>query len=106
MVLGRNAVLTGGLALATATITALLSGWLQVRAVEVQVGAGRGGAALVLVPRAVDGRAVRVLGRRAAQEQAELADLHAGPELDRQRGHVGQLERHVPGEAGVDPPGR
>lgn len=35
---------------------------LHLRAVEVEVGAGRRGAALVLVARAVDGRAVRVLG--------------------------------------------
>ena len=39
---------------------------LDVRTVEVEVGAGRGRAALVLVAGAVDRRAVRVLGRRAA----------------------------------------
>ena len=38
-------------------------------------------------------------------EEAELPDLHPGVELDRERGHVRQLERHVPGEAGVDEAG-
>src|SRR5215207_330544 len=41
--------------------------------------------------------------RRAGQvEEAQLTDLHARPELDRERRHVRQLERHVPGEPGVD----
>src|SRR6266704_3422494 len=54
------------------------------RAVEVEVRPGRCRAALVLVPGSVDGRAVRMLARRTGSEQAELPDLHAGPELDRQ----------------------
>src|SRR5438128_2695189 len=78
---------------------------LDVGSIEVQVGAGRGWAALVLVPGTVDSRAIRMFGGRAAPEQAKLADLHAGPELDRQRGHVRELECHMAGEAGVDPPG-
>ena len=49
---------------------------------------------------------VRVLGRRAEPEEAELADLHAGPEHDRQRRDVGQLEGDVAGEARVDEAGR
>ena len=59
-------------------------------------------AALSLVARALRPRAVRRLGRTGEPEEAELADLHARPQLDRQGGHVGQLERHVAGEAGVD----
>src|SRR5580700_1222248 len=67
-------------------------------AIEVQIGAGWGGATLILVPGAVDGRAVWVLRGGAGTEQAQLAYLHSRPEFDRQRRHVGQLERHVPGE--------
>src|SRR5271157_4237422 len=79
---------------------------LHLGAVEVQVGTRRRRTALVLVPGAVDRRAVRVLGGRTRAEQAELADLHPRPELDGQRRHVGQLKRHVPGEPGIDPAGR
>src|SRR6476661_4733110 len=61
-------------------------------AVEVRVGAGRSRAALPLVPRAVPLRAVRVLRRRGEAEEAELTDLHARAELDRQGGDVSQLE--------------
>src|SRR6266853_6339431 len=75
------------------------------RAVEVELRPGRGRAALVLVPGSVDGRAVRMLARRTGSEQAELPDLHAGPELDRQCGDVRQLESDVAGEAGIYPPG-
>jgi hypothetical protein len=46
-----------------------------------------------------------MLGRRAAPEQAQLADLHAWPQLDRESGDIGQLESDVAGEAGVDPAG-
>src|ERR1700760_2353967 len=60
-------------------------------------------AALVLVPGPVDGRAIRVLGRGASAEQAELTNLHARPELDRQGRDVGPLQGHVPGEPGIDP---
>ena len=45
-----------------------------------------------------------MLRRRAESEEAQLPDLHARPELDRQGGHVGQLQRDVAGEAGVDEP--
>jgi hypothetical protein len=48
-------------------------------AVEVQVGTRRRGAALVLVPGAVDGGAVWVLRGGTRAEQAELADLHSWP---------------------------
>ena len=45
-----------------------------------------------------------MLRRGTGPEQAQLAYLHAGPQLDRQRRHVGQLERHVPSESRIDPP--
>src|SRR3954451_24763638 len=75
------------------------------RAGEVAEGPRRRRAALVLVAGAVDRGAVGVLGRRGEPEQAQLADLHAGPERDRQVRHVRQLQRDVSGEAGVDEPG-
>lgn len=74
-------------------------------AVEVQVGARGSRTALVLVPGAVDWRAVWVLGGGAGTEKAQLAYLHSRPELNRQCRHVGQLECHVPGETGIDPAG-
>src|SRR5581483_11697125 len=69
-------------------------------------GAARGRAALALVPRPVDRRPVRVLRGRGEPEDAQLPDLHAGPERDRQVRDVGQFQRDVAGEAGVDEPGR
>ena len=48
-------------------------------AIEVQVRARRRRAALVLIPGAVDGRAVRVFRRGTGTEQAQLADLHTRP---------------------------
>src|SRR2546423_8965254 len=68
-------------------------------------GPARRRATLSLVPRAVDRRTVRVLGRRGQPEDAELTDLHARPQGDRQIGHIGQFQRHMPGEPGVDEPG-
>src|SRR3954447_17966658 len=59
------------------------------RAVEVQVRARRRGPTLPLVTRPVLLRAVGVLGRRGEPEEAQLADLHPRPELDRQRRHIG-----------------
>src|SRR6516162_7456346 len=44
-----------------------------------------------------------MFGRGTGPEQAQLADLHAWPQLDREGRDVGQLKRHVAGEAGVDP---
>src|SRR5215472_1823953 len=76
---------------------------LHLRPVEILVRAGWSGAALILVARAVDVGAIRVLGRGTGPEQAQLADLHPRPELDRKRRDVGELQRHVAGEAGVDP---
>src|SRR3954452_3562270 len=76
------------------------AGSLQRGAVEVLAGAARRRAALALVPGAVRRAAVRVLGGRGQPEEAELADLHPGVELDRQGGHIGQLEGDVAGEAG------
>src|SRR5690349_24859936 len=72
------------------------------RAVEPLERPARGGAALALVARAVLLGPVGVLARRGEPEEAELPDLHPGVELDRQRRDVGQLERDVAGEAGVD----
>jgi hypothetical protein len=43
-----------------------------------------------------------VLGGAGEAEEAELADLHARPQLDRQGGDVGELEGDVAGEARVD----
>src|SRR5215470_13904775 len=57
---------------------------LHLRPVEIQVRARRSRAALVLVARAVDGGAVRVFGGGTGPEQAQLADLHPRPQLDRQ----------------------
>src|SRR5215469_8134015 len=74
------------------------------RSVKVEERARWSGAALVLVSGAVDGRAVRVLGGGTGPEQAQLADLHPRPELDRQRGDVRQLQGDVAREARVDPP--
>ena len=73
--------------------------------VEVLERARRRRAALALVARAVLLRAVRVLRGRREPEEAELPDLHARVELDRQRRDVRQLERDVAGEARVDEPG-
>ena len=75
---------------------------LNVRAVEVQVAAACGRSALALVAVAVLAGTVGVFGGRGQPEEAELADLHARPQLDGQRGHVGQFQRHVAGETGVD----
>ena len=50
-------------------------------------------------------RAVRVLGRRAQLEEAHLANLHAGPQLDRQRRYIGQLKRNMPLEARINKAG-
>lgn len=72
-------------------------------AVEVQVGTGWRRAALILISGAVDRRTVRVLRWGTGTEQAQLAYLHPGPELDWQCRHVGQFQRHVPGETRVDP---
>ena len=69
---------------------------------EVLEGARGRGAALALVARAVLRRAVGVLRGRGEPQEAELPDLHAGVELDRQRRDVGELEGDVAAEAGVD----
>src|SRR3954454_23428186 len=76
------------------------------RAVEALERAGRRRAALALVARPVLRGAIGVLRGRGEPEEAELPDLHARVELDRQRRDVRQLQRHVTAEAGVDEPGR
>src|SRR5690606_14356469 len=77
----------------------------ELGAVEVLEGARRRRAALPLVAGAVLLRAVGVLRRGGEPEEAQLADLHARVELDRQRRDVGQLEGDVAAEAGVDEAG-
>ena len=79
---------------------------VDVGLVEVHVGTAGGRAALALIMGAGAPGAVRVLGRRAELEEAHLPDLHAGPELDRKRRHVAQLQRDMPLETGVDEAGR
>ncbi len=74
----------------------------HVRAVEVQRRARGRRAALPLVARLVLGRTVGLVGRARQLEEAELPDLHARPELDRQGRDVRELERDVAGEARVD----
>src|SRR5664280_2801037 len=73
---------------------------------EVLERATGGRATLTLVARAVLRTAIRVLGRAGQPEEAELADFHAGPKLDRQGSGIRQLERHVATEARVDEAGR
>src|SRR5882757_4625704 len=73
-----------------------------VGAVEVEVRARRCGTALALILGTGRGAAVRVLRRAGQPEKAQLADLHAWPEGDRQVRHVGQLEGDVAAEPGVD----
>src|SRR6185437_3781660 len=76
------------------------------RAVEVLVAARGGGPTLALITVAVFAGAVRVLCRRGQPEEAQLADLGARPQLDRQCCHVGELKRHMSGKAGIDEAGR
>ena len=63
-------------------------------------------AALALVLRPGGALAVRRVGRRGHLHEADLADLHPRVQRDRQAGHVGQLERDVPVETGIDEAGR
>src|SRR6185312_3420976 len=58
--------------------------------------------ALVLVAGLVLRRAVGLLRRRGQPEEAELADLHAGPQLDRQGRDVAEVQRDVARETRVD----
>jgi hypothetical protein len=71
-------------------------------AAGIQVVAARGGLGLALVLAAEPPGAVRMIGGRRQREERELGDAHAGVDRDRQIGHVGQLERDVAVEAGVD----
>ena len=66
---------------------------------------GRGRAALMLITVGVGTGAVRMLSGRRQPEEAELADLHSRPKLDRQRGHIRQLQGDVAAEAGIDETG-
>src|SRR5262249_29645119 len=69
---------------------------------EALIRARRRGAALALILRAGFRAAVWVFGRAGQPEKAELTDLHARPQRDRQVGDVGKLEGDVPAEARVD----
>ena len=73
---------------------------------EVLRGAGRGRSALPEVAVEVPGAAVRAFGGVVSSEEAQLPDLHAGPQRHREGGHVGELEGDVSLEAGVDEAGR
>src|SRR6478735_4146194 len=73
---------------------------------EVEVVAARRGAALALVLRALLRAPVRVLGRGGHLEEADLADLHARVQRDRQVRDVAQLEGQVTIPACVDEAGR
>src|SRR4051812_48447415 len=75
------------------------------RAEVLEVPAGRR-APLALVLRADRLAAVRAVGRGGHAQEADLADLHAGVERDRQVGDVAQLEREVPVPTRVDEAGR
>src|SRR5699024_967495 len=96
---GGNGLVNGG--------RAVRAGWPPPSAgsPEVQVRLGGGGAALALVLRAHGGTAVRGLGGTGEPEQAQLADLHPGPQRDGQVRHVRQLEGDVAVEPGVDEAG-
>ena len=74
-------------------------------AAEVLEVAAGGRAALALVLGAGGAAAVGPLGRGGHLHEADLADLHARVERDRQAGDVGEFEGDVPVEAGVDEPG-
>ena len=67
---------------------------------------GSGGPPLALVLRARRALPVGLVGGRGHPHEADLADLHPRVDRDRQAGHVGQLQRDVPVEPGVDEPGR
>lgn len=77
----------------------------NIRAIEVEIGAARGWATLTLVTRVVLGATVRSFARARELEEAELTNLHARPQLDRQVAHIGKLEGHVTREAWVDESG-
>ena len=86
----RRAAATALTVAATARLVAggARVGHRDVGAVEVLERPGRRRAALALVAVAVLARAVGVVDRRAGADEAQLPDLHARPELDRQRRDV------------------
>lgn len=75
------------------------------RPYEVLVRTRRRGPPLTLVFRPYSGTPVGMLRRTGQFQDAQLADFHAGPQRDREVGDVGQLQRDVPTEAGIDEPG-
>jgi len=80
-------------------------GRLDLCAVKVQVALRRRWPALAAVTRPVCARPIGVLCRRAQLEEAQLADLHARPQIDGQRRGVRQFQRDVALEPRVDEPG-
>ena len=58
-----------------------------------------------LVLRSHAGRPIWCVSRRRHPQEADLADLHAGVERDREVGHVRQLEGEVAVPSGVDEAG-
>ena len=74
-------------------------------AVEVEVRSARSRAALALIVRAVLSRPVRVLSCGGQPKEAQLADLHSWPELDRQRRDIGQFKRDMTRKARIDETG-
>ena len=65
-----------------------------------------GRAPLTLVLRPEPGRPVGMVGGSGHPEEADLADLHARVQGDRQVGHVGELQGEVTVPSGVDETGR
>src|SRR5437588_2458663 len=72
---------------------------------EVEVEAAGGGSILALVLAADLGAPVGPLDRTVEPQERELPDRHAVVDVDRQVRDVGELEREVAGEAGVDEAG-
>src|SRR6201997_2759964 len=72
------------------------------RSYEVLIGPRRSRSPLTLVLRAGARTAVRMFGRAGQPQDTQLPDLHARPQSDGQIGDVGQLERDVTTETGVD----
>src|SRR6185436_17555503 len=78
---------------------------LDVGAIEVLERAARRRAALILVTRSVLCAAVGVIGGAGQTDEAELTDLHPGPQLDRQGRDIREFEGHVTAEPGIDEAG-
>src|SRR5664279_1731447 len=80
--------------------------WLDLGAVKVQVALRRRWPALAAITRAGRARPIRVFCRGTQLEEAQLADLHAGPQVDGKRRGIRQFQRDVALEPRVDEPRR